>query len=363
MHLRAFGVAGFQAFFPYFDVDGFDQIGRRPRQAERLEQVGDGLRKVADVAGGLRGKCGRQVHLRQCPVHMVAQALQQAAHPLQFSHKVRHRTVVAPFMRQRNAQPPRVALDQLAVGLCGRPIRHELARCSASAVVHKGGCVAHRAAVAALCGDQARQVRSGRRNREHAARGFVADVAIDPGGDADRAAAVCGVRQGKHASGHNRRRTGRGAAGGVGQVPGVARNVHRWVFCRTAHAKLRRGGAADHVQTRLAQAPCQKAVGRRAVAFHQQRTHFLQAPLERGAEVLHQVRHAGKRACGVHAIAQGVGHDIVKQLDHGAQGGVDQGHPCRRLLGQLCGADVALANPLCQAHGIVPGPFIPIHDA
>ena len=204
LHLGALSVAGLQAFFPDFDVDRLHQISRRARQPQRLEQVGDGLRKVADVAGGLRSKGGFHVHCGQGPFDVVAQALQKTPGFFKLSHKVGHGAVMPPFVRQRNAQPARVALDELAVGLGGGPIRHEFPRRAAPAVVHKGGGVAHGAALTALGGDKACNVGRVGRDREHAARGFQADVAVEACRDADRAATVGGVRQRQNACGHSR---------------------------------------------------------------------------------------------------------------------------------------------------------------
>ena len=158
LHLRPLGVAGLQAGLPDLDVDRLDQLGRRPRQTRRREQAGDGLRKVADVAGGLGGEGRSKVDRWQGPFDMVAQPFQKAADALELGHVVRHRAVVAPLVRQRDAQPPWVALDQLAIGLGRHPVRHELARCAAAAVVNKRGGVAHASALATLGRDEPAQV-------------------------------------------------------------------------------------------------------------------------------------------------------------------------------------------------------------
>src|SRR3954471_20400208 len=106
---------------------------------------------------------------------------------------MRCRAVVAPLMRQRDSELARIALDQLDVGLRRGPIRHELARRAAAAMIDERRSVAHAARLTALDRDEAAEIRQMRRDREHAARDLQPDVAVDAGGDADRAAAVGGM--------------------------------------------------------------------------------------------------------------------------------------------------------------------------
>lgn len=72
---RTLGVAGAQAFLPDPDVDRLHQALGRCVQPTRRQQVGDGLRKIADVAQRLRRKGRAKVHLRQRPFDMVAQTV------------------------------------------------------------------------------------------------------------------------------------------------------------------------------------------------------------------------------------------------------------------------------------------------
>src|SRR5690606_14145285 len=117
------------------------------------------------------------------------------------------------------------------------------------------------------------------------------------------------------------RRAGGGAVGGVGEVPRVAGDVDIGVFGRGAAAEFRRGGAADDVEPGLADAAGEVAIGRGAVAVHQAGAHFLQPALHGGAEVFHQIGHAGQGAGGVHAVLQRVGHHVLEHFDDAAEAG------------------------------------------
>ncbi len=361
LHLRAFGEAGAQPGLPDAHADRFDHPGRRALQALGGKQVGDGLREVADVAGGLRGEGGAVVHWRHLPFDMMAQAFQQPAHPFQLGRVVRGGAVLAPFVRQRDAQPARVALDQLQIGLGRRPVGHELARRAAAALVDEGRGVAHRAADAALRGHQPGQVGQLGRDGEHAARRLQADQAVGPGGDADRAAPVGGVGQRQHTGGDRAGRAGRRAQRGVVEVPGVSGDVDRGILGRRAQAELRRGGAPDQVQSRAAHPAGEEAVLAGAVAAHEQRAHFLQPPAHGRAQVLEQEGHAGEEACRVGASLEGVGHRVVEELDHGTEPRVEHRDAGRCLRGQFGRMQFASAYPLGQGHGIVRRPFVPTH--
>ena len=169
------------------------------------------------------------------------------------------------------------------------------------------------------------------------------------------------MRQRQHASCDDGRSAGRRAQCGVGQIPGVARDVDRGVFCGRADAELRRRGPPDEVQPRLAHLPGEKAVVGRPVAAHEQRAHLLQPTFERRAQVFDQERHAGKKAVASGAGLERVGHGVVEDFDHRAEQRVDPRDAGRRLGGQFGSAHLTLARPLGQRHAVVGGPLIPTH--
>ena len=168
--------------------------GGRAR-AQGGQQVGDGLREIADVASGLcmQRQPGNPPRARPIPPDgpsFRGNAPRAPARPQNEAQLGSRPTRCDRAMRKAL----RVPLNQLAVGLGCRPVRHELPRCAATAVIDKRRCIPHRAAVTALGGDQAGQVRGGRRNGEHPARAS-SRCCRSPSRDANRAAAVGGVRQ------------------------------------------------------------------------------------------------------------------------------------------------------------------------
>ena len=72
LHPGALGIGGAQAFFPNFDIDRLHLVGRRTRQTQGCQQVGDGLRKITDVASGLCCKGRPKINRGQSPFHPVA---------------------------------------------------------------------------------------------------------------------------------------------------------------------------------------------------------------------------------------------------------------------------------------------------
>ncbi len=193
LHRVALGIGRVQPALPDLDIDRLQQIGGRLIQTELRQMTGDHLREITDVAGRLRSECVTEIHLRQCPFHVMAEPFEHFADTLQLRNEMRRRFVVAPLMRQRDAQSARVALDQLAIGLGRRPERHEFAGSAAAAIVDEGSGVAHAAADAALDRDQPGEIRQRGRQRIDAARDLQTDQAVHTCGNADRTTAIRGV--------------------------------------------------------------------------------------------------------------------------------------------------------------------------
>ena len=99
-----------------------------------------------------------------------------------------------------------------------------------------------------------------RRQREHAARHFQADIAVDAGGNPDRAAAVGGVRDRHHAGGDHRRTARGGAAGGVVGVPGIAGDIDGGDFPPSCRRRIRRRRAPDELSPACAHLQVRKRV-------------------------------------------------------------------------------------------------------
>ena len=166
-------------------------------EPELREQVGDGLREIADIAGRSGRRRRRGNPLRAMPSRRGGQALRGNGRPVPVLYQMRRGAVVAPFMRQRDAQAARIAPDELGIRLRRHPVGHELARRAAAATVDEGRRVAHGAGVAALDRDQPGQVRRMGRDGKDAARRLQPDIAAGPGRDADGAAAIGGVPDGR----------------------------------------------------------------------------------------------------------------------------------------------------------------------
>ena len=139
----------------------------------------------------------------------MTEPFQETPDLFQFGRDMRRRAVIAPLVRERDFQPPRIARDHSGVGLRRTPERHEFARRRPAAGIDEGRGVAHRARLAALNRHQPAEVGEMRRQREHAARYLQSDIAVDAGRDSDRAAAI-GCMRDRHCAGGNHR----GAAGG-----------------------------------------------------------------------------------------------------------------------------------------------------
>ena len=71
--------------------------------AEPRDLPGDHLRKVADVAGGLRRERAPEVGFGQRPFDVMPQPFEQFADAFQFGDEMRRGAEIAPFVRQRDA--------------------------------------------------------------------------------------------------------------------------------------------------------------------------------------------------------------------------------------------------------------------
>ena len=200
-----------------------------------------------------------------------------------------------------------------------------------------------------------------RRQREHAARYFEADVAVDAGRNADRTAAVGRMRDRHAACGNHGGAAGRRSAGGVVGIPGVARDVDGGILRRAADPEFRRGGAPDQIEARPAHLFGHKGVGGGAIAAHDQRAHFLEAALHGGAEVLHQEGQAGKRPVEIGAVRGGVGDRILEHFHDGRQRGIGPGDAGGCLRRQFRGRQFALRDARSQRDPVMVGPFVPAH--
>src|SRR5258708_25578154 len=153
-----------------------------------------------------------------------------------------------------------------------------------------------------------------RRDGEHAARDLETDVAVDPGRYPNRAPTIGRVGYGHDARSDHRSAARRRTAGRVVCVPWISRDVDGGIFGGTADTKFWRCRTTDYIEPSHAHLGREKRIGRRPIAAHQQRTHFLQPALHRRAEILHQERKAGERPVEVYAILSGRTNHVVENL-------------------------------------------------
>ena len=191
-----------------------------------------------------------------------------------------------------------------------------------------------------------------RRERHPTARRLEADAAAEARRHADRAGDVGPLRDRHHACDHRGHAATGGAAGAIAPAPGRRGVAVQGALGGAGHRVLGCGRTADHVD---------------ACRFHQPAVHRVllghHAPAQAAAEldlapgfvaehVLHQERHAAKRA-----MAQAA---LVERLDAvgvGLDDGVDvRIGPLDRLRGQprqLGRRDLAVGDASCQAQCVV----------
>ena len=200
-----------------------------------------------------------------------------------------------------------------------------------------------------------------RRDREHAARDFQADIAVDAGRNADRAAAIGGVRDRHHARRDHRRTAGGRAAGRVVGIPGISRDIDGRVLRRAADAELRRRRAAHQIETGLAHLRGEVRVGDGTVAAHEQRALLLQPARHGRAEILHQERQAGKRTLRIGAGLDRILDCVGEHFDDAAQFRIDLGNALGGLPCEFRGGQLAAFHTGRERHAIMPGPLVPAH--
>ncbi len=190
---------------------------------------------------------------------------------------------------------------------------------------------------------------SARLEADHTARG---------GGDADRAAAVVGVRHRQRAAGDQRRRGAAGTAGAAVGGPGVAaRSAVGESFGGGIESELRAPGDRADRQARAAEPRHQMGVLRVGdTRTEQPAAAAARHPARVRDEVLERERHTGERT-GLVVVER-----FVEALArHGGQFGLDrvQGGRCGRP--DLGRADLSVADQLRQTGGVVCGVFGDIH--
>ena len=177
--------------------------------------------------------------------------------------------------------------------------------------------------------------------------GLEADEAVLRGWDADRAAAVVGVRHRHHARGDGCRGATAGAACRMRRVPRVLRRAVRVRLGRRQDAELRHVGLADRDQAGVAEPLGQERVHRRAEVSVLEHLHAQVERLagEGGSDVLEEERDALEGAVRKRA-SRCLAALLEELVDDGVQLGIQLLHPRDRGVDELERAGLARADEL-----------------
>ena len=190
--------------------------------------------------------------------------------------------------------------------------------------------------------------------------GFRADQAVAARRDADRAAAVVGVRDRDDAGGDRRRRAAARSAGAAPAHPGIVNRAVEDGLGGGVVAELGRLGGADQDQAGAAEARHQLGVVREDDAAREAAAEVERDPGGVADQLLDHERHAAERPVG-DAGRDLLGARVGEHLEHGVESGVDAGDAVERRLPQLGGGRFLLADQLGEAERVVLRVFVESH--
>jgi len=261
------------------------------------------------------------------------------------------RTVGA-LRREGDAQAAGFGADFLKERSCRRRGRIGIARRIACGCIERGGAVAH-AARDDMRDREARPAFAaiGTHRRAAACR-FQPEEAAGGGRNADRAAAVAGIGERQDAGRNRRRRAARRTAGGMVEVPGIAR--------RAIEPRLGCAGEAEFGRIALAEddeAGLQVALGQRRiviglVALEQCRAIGRHRAFEQQVQVLQQEGHAAENAVGQAARDLRAGLVVVLHHD-GVDLRIDRFGTEDRFFEQVAGAHIAALDQGGKAQTVI----------
>jgi hypothetical protein len=173
-------------------------------------------------------------------------------------------------------------------------------------------------------------------------------------GDADRTAAVVGVREGDDAGGDGRPRAAARAARAQVRVPRVARGAEQLRFGERREAELGQVGLAEDDRARAPEPFHDGRVARRLEVRQEAAAGGLRHAGDGGVEVLEQERHAAKR--GVRRRQRGgvAARLFVHRRDDRVDARVDPLGARDRFLQQLGGRDLAAPDQARERQRVQP---------
>ena len=256
----------------------------------------------------------------------------------------------------RDAQRAGVAVE--ALGVRRRRARDvvPVARRRAVDGIEQQRGVAHRARDRELVCEAADRLAHGRPDRHAAARRLEPHQPAPRGRDADRPAAIVGVRQRQRARGHQR---GRPAARPAGTALGVPRVARRTVDDRRGvdvEGELGRRGPHEREQAGRAEALGERGLAARDVAVEQPAAEAQRPPGLR-QRVLDGERDAGQRAVTVGARV------LVRPVHDRVELRVDCLDGAQRGLADLVGADVSGDEQPAQLGRVAGGVVGGVHQS
>ena len=208
----------------------------------------------------------------------------------------------AGLCRERDAQALRIALRGGEESAGRRGQQQAPADFAACGRVEQRRAVAHRAGDHMIVDEAEQDLVQVGAGRIASARGLQTKEPAVRRRHADRAGAVGRVTHGRDAGGHGRRRAAARAPGAAADIPRIAGGSRREGFRGYIVADLGRRGPADGDQASPLVALGELRIVRRDVAFHQPAARLARNSLVRGADVLDEKGHAGKRGARRHAL-------------------------------------------------------------
>ena len=223
--------------------------------------------------------------------------------------------------------------------------------------VEQGGAVAHAARDRVRDGEAAPELRAVGPDGRSPARRLDPEQAATGGGDADRPAAVVGVRHRDDAGGDRRARAAAGAARGHLRVPRVARGTEQLRFAEWEDAELGQVRLAEDDGARAAEAFDERGVAGRFEVRQEPAAGGVRHARDGGVEILEQQGHAAKRGIRRRqrgGVAPGL---LVHPGDDGVDARIDALGARDRFLQQLGGRHLAAMDELREPQRVEPAVF------
>jgi len=263
-----------------------------------------------------------------------------------------HRHAVGRRGRPGDPQPAGVGADFAKERPPPRRCRVGVAQVEPGGGVQQGGAVAHRPGQGVLDGHAGQHLAVLGTERVTGPGGLEAEQPAAGGGEADRAAEAVGVGHGDQAGGDRRGRPAAGAAGGPGEVPGVAGRPEQRGLAGGEQAELGRVGLSEQDQPGAPQPHDQFLVVAGDQVAEEGRALGEPHPGPLHRQVLEQERHPGEGAAA--DLPGGVQGQVEGWRHHRVEGRVQPLDAVDRRLDQLDRGHLAAPRQLGLGRRVQP---------